>query len=150
METSQLSAKGCKFLPLLNTCTCTSSSESSLTYHTYCDKGHSSIMSTSRTHDTHFCCRASCHYLFERLISVATGILIQYFVLTFYHILCEYIHVNDIIIYNTVKISKGLRSLLDTSFIYCQKTDLDFSQTEHFGWQTQSYMPSPNILKHWH
>ena len=49
------------------------SSEGSLTCYTYCDTGHTFILSSQRTSDTNICCwafisRVSCHYLFKWLI----------------------------------------------------------------------------------
>ena len=56
------------------------SSEGALAYHTYCDTGHSFIMVTPRTRDTHIYCRAfssgavtTCFYV-VRLRSVVAGI----------------------------------------------------------------------------
>ena len=75
METSTLPVKGCKFRPVLGTyghC-----SKGSLTCHTYCDTGLPFIMFISEdpwhSHLFPSVWQWSCHYLFLRLRSVATG-----------------------------------------------------------------------------
>ena len=67
METSRLPVKGCK-----------SNSEGSLACHTYCDMGHPFTMVISKdpwhSHLLQSVYQWSCHYLYLRLRSVATGI----------------------------------------------------------------------------